>query len=479
MLLANQTALLAGCCDPDDVIGRKFWHTEWWPHVDPDRLRARIAEAAAGALVRREIEVRGADARSVWIDLSFKPVLDSVNGQVRQIVVEWRDVTELRELAEKLAQAQKVQALGQLAGGIAHDFNNILQSVSGAAALIERHPDDPERTRRLARSAIEAAARGASITQRLLSFARRGTLRAEVIATEELLNSMREVLAHTLGAGIAVHVAIGDGVPPILADRGQLETALVNLGTNARDAMQEGGTLTLSAEAVEAPGDGAQPTELAPGRYVRISVADTGCGMSAATFARLAEPFFTTKPMGAGTGLGLAMVKGFAEQSGGAMTVVSEVGSGTTVCLWLARALDEAEFSRIDERLAAPRRQGVTRIMLVDDDDLVRETLAEQMEELGFVTILASSGSEALALIEAGVAPDALVTDLSMPGMSGVATIRKVRALRPDLPCFLLTGYVGERAALEAGTLFTLVHKPISGRKLAARIEAALEAADS
>jgi PAS domain S-box-containing protein len=478
VMLANRTALLAGCCDPGDVIGRPFWDTEWWPNIEPQRLRARIAEAAGGTLVRREMEVRDAGGRSVWIDLSFKPVLDSVNGQVRQIVAEWRDVTELRELAEKLAQAQKVQALGQLAGGIAHDFNNILQSVSGAAMLIERRPEDLDRTRRLARSAIDAAARGASITQRLLSFARHGTLRAEVIATDELLNSMREVLAHTLGAGIIVRVATDHRLPPILADRGQLETALVNLGTNARDAMPEGGTLILSAEAVEATGGIAEPAGLAPGHYVRISVTDAGCGITAATFARLAEPFFTTKPLGAGTGLGLAMVKGFAEQSGGAMTVVSEVGLGTTVCLWLARAMDDAVISRVDEMADGVALPGVTRIMLVDDDDLVRETLAEQMEDLGFVTVVASSGSEAIALIESGVSLDALVSDLSMPGMSGVATIQKARALRPELPCFLLTGYVGERAALEAGTLFTLVHKPISGRKLAARIEAALETAD-
>jgi PAS domain S-box-containing protein len=478
VMLANQTALQAGCCDPSDVIGRPFWSTAWWPHAEPDRLRARIAEAAGGVLVHREMEVQDADGHSLWIDLSFKPVLDSVNGQVRQIVAEWRDVTELRELAEKLAQAQKVQALGQLAGGIAHDFNNILQAVSGAAMLIERRPEDIERTRRLARSAIDAASRGASITQRLLSFARRGTLRAEVVATVDLLNSMREVLAHTLGGGIAVRVSMDDRMPPILADRGQLETALVNLGTNARDAMQDGGTLTLTAAAVETTHGGAHPAELAPGHYVRIDVADTGCGMTAATFARLAEPFFTTKPLGAGTGLGLAMVKGFAEQSGGAMTVVSEVGSGTTVSLWLVRAMDDAAFNRVDDTAVGRGRPGTKRVMLVDDDDLVRETLAEQLEELGFVTIVASSGSEAVALIESGVGLDALVSDLSMPGMSGVATIQKVRALRPELPCFLLTGYVGERAALEAGTLFTLVHKPISGRKLAARIEAVLEAAD-
>jgi CheY-like chemotaxis protein len=197
--------------------------------------------------------------------------------------------------------------------------------------------------------------------------------------------------------------------------------------------------------------------------------------MTQATFARLAEPFFTTKPLGSGTGLGLAMVKGFAEQSGGAMAVTTVEGAGTTVTLWLRRALDDASLNRIEETGERPVRTGAVRIMLVDDDDLVRETLAAQMEDLGFKTIMASSGTEAVALIESGVALDALVSDLSMPGMNGVATIQRARTLRPELPCFLLTGYVGERAALEAGTTFTLVHKPISGRKLVARIEASID----
>jgi PAS domain S-box-containing protein len=479
ILLANHTALQAGQLVAADVVGRPFWETGWWPVVERERLKAKIAEAAGGVLVRRDVELEGIGGRSIWVDISLKPVQDSFTGEVRQIIVEWRDVTELRDLADKLAQAQKVQALGQLAGGIAHDFNNILQSVSGAAMLIERRPEDLERTRRLARSSTDAAARGSSITQRLLSFARRGALRSEVIATTELLNSMREVLAHTLGTAIIVHVEADAGLPPILADRGQLETALVNLGTNARDAMADGGTLTLSAEAVDATATDARPAHLAAGQYVRISVADTGAGMTAATFARVAEPFFTTKPLGSGTGLGLAMVKGFAEQSGGAMTITSGVGIGTTVNVWLAQAMDDAMLNRTEENGDCPVRSGAMRIMLVDDDDLVRETLAEQMEELGFATLVASSGAEAVALIESGVALDALVSDLSMPGMSGVTTIQKVRALRPGLHCFLLTGYIGERAALEGGDHFTLVHKPISGKKLAARIEARLGTAVS
>ena len=477
MLLANRTALEAGGLARADVIGRPFWETGWWPQAERVQLRVEIAEAAGGALVRREVMVHGAGGRGIWIDFSLKPLGDPATGAVHWIIAEGRDVTERRELAEKFAQSQKVQALGLLAGGIAHDFNNILQSVSGAAMLIERRPEDHERTRRLARASIEAAARGASITQRLLSFARRGELHAEVIATTELLNSMREVLAHTLGTEIVVHTDAEAGLPPMLADRGQLETALVNLGTNARDAMPDGGTLTFSAEAVDLAEDATRPAGLVPGAYVRISVADTGLGMDAATLARASEPFFTTKATGCGTGLGLAMVKAFAEQSGGAMTIATTPGVGTTVVVWLGQAKDHVTTGKPEETGGRLTRSNSARILLVDDDDLVRETLAAQIEELGFATLVAASGSEALALLRAGEAVDALVSDLSMPGMNGVVTIQSARALRPRLPCFLLTGYVGERAALSGGDAFTLVRKPISGQALVARIEACLEAA--
>jgi PAS domain S-box-containing protein len=476
VLLANPTALGSGSLSVAGVSGRPFWETVWWPEADLERMYADTAEATRGALVRHDVVARNSSGRDVWIDFSLKPVPDPATGLVEWIIAEWRDVTELRVLAEKLAQAQKVHALGQLAGGIAHDFNNILQSVSGAASLIERRPEDLDRTRHLARATIEAAKRGASITQRLLAFARRGELRTEVVATAELLNGIRELLTHTVGAAIEVCAYADAGLPPLLADQGQLETALINLGTNARDAMPGGGTLTLAAAAVEFADSGLRPHGISPGAYVRITVADTGSGMDAATFARVAEPFFTTKPQGCGTGLGLAMVKGFAEQSGGAMAIATAPGSGTTVSIWLPRAKADAPVSQSDGSQDHPARHTSARILLVDDDDLVRETLAAQMEDLGFAMLVASGGAEAVALIEAGEVVDAMVSDLSMPGMNGVVAIQKALAMRPGLPCFLLTGYVGDRAALSAGDVFTLVRKPISGTQLAARIEARLEA---
>ena len=474
VLEMNRTALEAAALSRTDIVGRPFWEADWWPIEERDRLRQEVTGAASGALVYREVEVRGARGRHIWIDFSLKPVRDLTTGAVISIIAESRDQTEKRNLAAQLAQAQKVQALGQLAGGIAHDFNNILQAVSGAAMLIEQKPGDLDRTRRLAGTMISAANRGTSITQRLLSFARRGELRSVSIPTTHLLNGVCEVLAHTLGTTITVAVNVTSDVPPLVADQAQLETALINLGTNARDAMPNGGTLTLSAAIEHVDAFDHHPAGLSPGDYVRLSVADNGAGMDAATLARASEPFFTTKPSGQGTGLGLAMVKGFAEQSGGGLAITSVPGRGTTVVMWLRQAGGECVQGHDKEAADPIGVELAARILIVDDDDLVRETVAAQLEAEGFTTLMAASGLEAVAMIEAGEIVDAMVSDLSMPGINGVTTIQKVRAQRPRLPCFLLTGYVGERAALSNEDAFTLVRKPVVGRVLAAQIEASL-----
>ena len=477
----NRTALDAGNLARAEVIGRPFWDTDWWSSNQRALVQQDIAIAAAGGVIRREVEIsniRDQD-RGIWIDLSFKPVRDPVTHAVISIVAESRDLTEKRDLAAQLAQAQKVQALGQLAAGIAHDFNNILQVVSGAVALIEQRPGDVERTRRLARSAITAADRGMSITQRLLSFARRGELRAETIATADLVHGLCDVLTHTLGSAITVRARIRPGIAPLIADRAQLETAMINLGINARDAMPNGGLLTISAD-TEHVREGLQHSAgLVAGDYIRLTIADNGTGMDAATLARVSEPFFTTKPPGEGTGLGVAMAKGFAGQSGGALSIASAPGAGTTVVMWLREATENALRSpEFGNRLRKPVAPSVrVRVLVVDDDTLVREVLAAQLEAEGFTTLAAASGKEALALIEADDGIDVLVSDLSMPGMDGVTTIRQARTLRPALLCFLLTGYVGDGAALSAGNAFLLARKPISGKVLAAQIEAALQGA--
>ena len=505
-LFANPAFLAILGKAADEVIGRT--DAEW--HHDPQQAEAvmandrRIIETGRAEVLEEVFDAAGLGRR---VFRSAKAPLRLKDGTAVGVVAVSSDITriktteaELRRLTETLetrvrdevaareaaqaraAHAERMQALGQLAGGIAHDFNNVLQGVEGAAALIERRPGDEARVRRLARLAMESVERGASITRRLLAFGRRSDLRAEAVDVHALLGGLHEILGHTLGAAIAVQVKIEANVPPILADKGQLETALVNLATNARDAMPNGGRLTLLAENEVAPDCLAG---LAPGRYVRLSVADTGAGMDAGTLARAAEPFFTTKGPGAGTGLGLPMAKGFAEQSGGALRVESIPGNGTTISLWLPVAagsriaIGEVQ-SPADAAITSDRPAALARVLLVDDEAVIREVLTEQFEAAGFSVVAASSGEEALSLLAAGTAVDTLVTDLSMPGIDGLTVIRAAQERYPGLPAVLLTGNAGDGVALAVGGAvsgsFSLLRKPVSGEYLIDRVRAGLSA---
>jgi signal transduction histidine kinase len=283
-----------------------------------------------------ETRIRRLDGNWCW-DWCHGVVLEREAGSGRplRLVGILQDVSEQRRLEAELRQAQKLQALGELAGGMAHDFNNVLQAVEGAARMIERAATDPDAVRRRAGTLHAAVERGAAITGRLLVFARRGEAGQGPVAVQPLLAELREILGATLGGGITVEFRAAPGLPPLRADRAQLQTVLLNLATNARDAMPQGGTLEFSAEAGERSAGSAGPPGLAPGAYLRLSVRDTGAGMNAATLARVTEPFFTTKPAGQGTGLGLSMARQFAEKSGGRLEIASAPGHGTTVTLWL------------------------------------------------------------------------------------------------------------------------------------------------
>jgi PAS domain S-box-containing protein len=391
----------------------------------------------------------------------------------------------LRESEERMRQAQKLEALGQLAGGVAHDINNVLQAVGSGAALLERRAGDPAAVRRLGRLIADSATRGASTCRRLLAFARRTELRAAPVPAAGLLEDLREILAHTLGAGIAVRIEAAAALPPLLADRGELETVLVNLAANARDAMPAGGVLTLAAglETVRAQSGSAG---LAPGEYIRLSVRDTGTGMDPQTLARVAEPFFTTKPVGQGTGLGLAMARGFVQQSGGGFAIASTQGEGTTVTLWLpvAREAEAASGARAPEA-ARPRGMAgdaAPLVLLVDDEPIVRAVLAAELEEHGYRVRQADGAAAALAMLDApgAEAVALLVTDLSMPGTDGVQLIQQARRRQPGLRAILMTGYAGDAASLAvSGAIsgaFTLLRKPVAGAELADRAAMLLEA---
>jgi len=380
------------------------------------------------------------------------------------------EVREREKTHALLVHSQRMEALGQLAGGIAHDFNNILQAIGGAVALIERRSSNAESVRRYAGLVLKAVERGASITNRLLAFGRISDLRAETLDAADLLSGLREILTHTLESNIEIKVILDPDLSRFRADRGQLETVLVNLATNARDAMPGGGQLSLSATSELISSEGAaHALGVAPGRYVRISVADIGAGMDAATLARACDPFFTTKPHGEGSGLGLAMAVGFVSQSGGSLRVESIPGKGTTVSLWLPAAELEGAPDAPSQRAADGERKPAVatktdRVLVVDDEELVREALAANLAFEGFSVLTAANGTEALTLLDAAEKVDAVITDLSMPGMDGLAFIRAARDRHPGLPAVLLTGYAGDdtaRAVSEAiSGGFALRRKP-------------------
>ncbi|CAH2602582.1 Histidine kinase [Rhodovastum atsumiense] len=408
---------------------------------------------------RRQMEAALSESRASLAEL---------NRRLEERVLQ--EVAAREAAQERARHAQHMQALGQVAGGVAHEFNNILQAVSGALALILRHPADTARVRHWADLTETATRRGSIVTSRLLAFARRAPFRVERIEVAPMLRGLGEILAHTLGGRVKVRIEAAPDLPALATDRAELETALVNLATNGRDAMAEGGTLTIAAIGVEA---GAEPPEAAAtpprsGRFIRISVSDEGSGMDAATLAQATEPFFTTKPPGQGSGLGLSMAKGFAEQNGGALTLRSAPGEGSTVALWLpaAEAVAEARLAGAGAAPgpAVPVRPG--RILLVDDEAMLRDTLAAGLADSGFSVLTACGGPEALALLDQGEAVDALITDFSMPAMDGATLARQARALRPGLRTVILTGHID----IDAAAVETVLRKPARVEEIVAAL---------
>jgi CheY-like chemotaxis protein len=331
-----------------------------------------------------------------------------------------------------------MEAMGQLTGGVAHDFNNLLTPIVGSLDMLQRKGLGGPREQRLIDGAMQSADRAKTLVQRLLAFARRQPLQPSAVDVSKLVSGMADLIASTSGPQIHVVVGAADGLPPAKADPNQLEMALLNLGVNARDAMPEGGTLRITADLDQVGAD--HRSRLRPGSYVRLSVADTGVGMDEATLKRAVEPFFSTKGIGKGTGLGLSMVHGLASQLGGALNVESRLGVGTNIELWLPTSdlpADKAELAALPT--TRPATAGTA--LLVDDEELVRESTADMLEDLGYEVVEAASAEEALRLIADGLKPDVLVTDHLMPGMNGTELVNIIRADLPGTPVLIVSGY--------------------------------------
>ena len=372
---------------------------------------------------------------------------------------------EIERAMAQLHEAQKLETLGQRTGGVAHDFNNLLTPVIGNLDLLRRSVGDSDhRRRRLIDGALQASGRAATLVQRLLAFARRQDLQPRPVNIPGLLDGMVDMLSRSLGPTIDVRIVVEPNLPAARVDPNQLELAILNLAVNARDAMPDGGPLRIEATAAE-PGPG---TQLAPGRYVRIAVTDSGVGMNRDTLVRAVEPFFSTKGQGKGTGLGLSMVHGLAAQLGGALELTSTTGRGTTAQIWLPVSDEPAAEQRINE---APLQTAAGRatILLVDDEDLVRTGTADMLRDLGYEVLCAASGSEALSLLRReGADIDLLVTDYLMPGMDGVELAAEAAAFASGLKVLLITGY--STIASGPGAVLPRLAKPFRQAELAARV---------
>jgi PAS domain S-box-containing protein len=401
------------------------------------------------------------------------------SGLGRRLVVSARDVTERRRLEQQLRQSQKMEAIGQLTGGIAHDFNNLLTSIIGSLEILNSRISQG-RYLDLDRYIIAgqaAAKRAAALTHRLLAFARRQTLDAKPTDLNRLIGDMVEMISRSVGPEIKVEVIGAVGLWQTMVDGNQMENALLNLCINARDAMPKGGKITIETANRWLDERLAAERELSSGQYVSMCVSDNGCGMPAEVIARAFDPFFTTKPLGQGTGLGLSMIYGFARQSGGQARIYSEVGRGTTVCIYLPRhhgAHMVAEDSSESE--AAPLAKGET-VLVVDDEPAVRMLIEEVLHDLGCICIESPDGVAALEILQSSQAIDLLITDVGLPnGINGRQLADAARLLRPGLKILFITGYA-ENAAFSHGLIeagMELLSKPFPMDLLAKRVAAIL-----
>ena len=450
--------------EEDEVLGRHF--SLFYPDEDrangvPDAaLQTALREGKFEAEARR----RRKDGSLFWAHVSIEPIYDDTGEHVgfakitRNITQQKEAERELREAQEALLQAQKLQALGELAGGIAHDFNNLMTVVRGSADFLLRQPDlGMEKRNRYLHVMLETADRATRLTSQLLAFARRQPLEPEVIDLSVRLDAMAEMLQRSLGNQYEIRLDLAPGLWPVEIDPTGLETAVLNAVVNARDAMPEGGAITISTWNVSGNGDEA----------VKVAISDTGQGMPADVLERAFEPFFTTKPTGKGTGLGLSQIHGFAVQSGGSADIRSEVGQGTTITLSLPRSHKHPlEHSSLDLDVSLPHG---LKVLVVEDSEHVRYFARQLLDDLGCDVVEASDAIEALDLLKTDQV-DLVFSDIVMPGMNGLDLAQQIRATYGNVPVLLASGYSSKQFIPRDQWQFPIIRKPYKLETLAAAI---------
>ncbi|MCQ8876282.1 PAS domain S-box protein [Mesorhizobium sp. LMG17149] len=457
----------------DEIVGKHF--SQFYTPEDRERgtPQSALEIAAREGRVEREGWRIRKDGTAFWSHV----VIDAIrheDGELLGFAKVTRDITERKKAQESLDQArealfqsQKMDAIGKLTGGVAHDFNNLLMAVLGSLELLrKRLPDDPQLLR-LLDNAVLGARRGASLTQRMLAFARRQQLDPKPVDLIELIHGMKELLERSLGSRATIETKFPLSLDHVMVDESQIELALLNLCVNARDAMPDGGTIVISTR-MEQVGE-SKEAGLAPGPYVCLSVADAGEGMDEETLARATEPFFTTKGVGKGTGLGLSMVHGMTEQMGGRLTLRSRKGAGTTAELWLPVATASSEVARGPDVLAEEAIETASlRILAVDDDALVLLNTAAMLEDLGHTVAEAHSAAAALRLLEEHPF-DLVITDHAMPKMTGLQLSNTIKVQWPHVPVIIATGY----AELPGTRDIKILSKPFTEEELANAIATA------
>jgi PAS domain S-box-containing protein len=462
--------------DPSEMVGRSLVEFIWPDDVEVTKVALREA-AAGGSLINFENRYRHKDGSARWISWNTTRENELIYGYGRDISESKHQQEALASAEEQLRQAQKMEAVGQLTGGLAHDFNNLLAAISGSLEMLEVRISQGRTAEfeRYLTAAKSSSKRAAALTHRLLAFSRRQTLDPKPTNVNRLINGLEDLVRRTVGPQVDVEVVGAAGLWTTLVDAGQLENSLLNLCINARDAMPDGGRLTIETGNRWIDARAAREHDLESGQYVSLCVSDNGMGMPQDVISKAFDPFFTTKPIGQGTGLGLSMVYGFAKQSGGQVRIYSEIGKGTMVCIYLPRHLGDGEVAEdhSTHQQNSDHNSYGKKVLVVDDEAIIRMLIVDVLTELGYDPLEAHDGPSAQRILESETQLDLLITDVGLPGgMNGRQVADAARAKQPGLKILFVTGYA-ENAVIGNGHLESGMHvltKPFPIDELSRRI---------